>query len=104
MRRRRLVVSILLVLSTLMLTAPAAWAEDIEKQVQRLNKRAMEDYDALEFDSARRTLLDALQMLRANGLDETPTAAKTYINLGIIYINAFKDKNRGQQQFVNALK
>ena len=69
-----------------------------------MNKRAMDDYDSLEFESSRRTLQDAVQMLRANGLDETPLAAKTYANLGIVYINGFKDRNRGQQQFVNALK
>jgi hypothetical protein len=81
-----------------------ASAQDIEKQVSRMNKKAMEDYDSLEFDSARKTLVDAVAMLRANGYDETPIAAKTYINLGIIYIAGFKDVNRGKQQFVNALK
>ncbi len=86
------------------LVASPAHAEDVDKQVQKMNKRAMDDYDSLEFESSRRTLQDAVQMLRANGLDETPLAAKTYANLGIVYINGFKDRNRGQQQFVNALK
>lgn len=84
--------------------ASSAFAEDVDKQVQKMNKRAMDDYDSLEFESARRTLLDAVQMLRANGLDDSPTAAKTYANLGIVYVNGFKDKNRGVQQFVNALR
>jgi hypothetical protein len=86
------------------LTASAARAEDIDSKVQKMNKRAMDDYDALEFDSARRILTDALQVLHANGLDETATATRTYLNLGIVYINGFKDRNRGQQQFVSALK
>ncbi|HZS41253.1 MAG TPA: hypothetical protein VFF06_30700 [Polyangia bacterium] len=77
---------------------------DIEKQVGRMNKKAMEDYDSLEFESARKTLIDAVAMLRANGYDETPLAAKTYVNLGMLYIAGFKDRNRGVQQFVNALK
>src|SRR5438270_10371926 len=84
--------------------ARPARAQDVEKQVSRMNKKAMEDYDSLEFDSARKTLVDAVAMLRANGVDETPLAAKTYINLGIVYISGFKDVNRGKQQFVNALK
>jgi hypothetical protein len=86
------------------LPAGEARAQDVEKQVSRMNKKAMEDYDSLEFDSARKTLVDAVAMLRANGVDETPLAAKTYINLGIVYISGFKDVNRGKQQFVNALK
>src|SRR5215831_20844616 len=94
----------LLAVAIVMACASVARAEDVDKQVQKMNKRAMDDYDSLEFESARRTLQDAVQMLRANGLDETPLAAKTYANLGIVYINGFKDRNRGQQQFVNALK
>lgn len=93
-----------MVMAAVVSASSTARAEDVDKQVQKMNKRAMDDYDSLEFESARRTLQDAVQMLRANGLDETPTAAKTYANLGIVYINGFKDRNRGQQQFVNALK
>src|SRR5579871_5384538 len=78
--------------------------QDVVKLAERLNKKAMEDYDSLEFDSARQTLLSAIAKLRDAGQDETPTAAKIYVNLGIVYISGFKDKNRGIQQFVNALK
>lgn len=95
---------VLVVVFASAMVSSSARAEDVDKQVQKMNKRAMDDYDSLEFESSRRTLLDAVQMLRANGLDETPLAAKTYANLGIVYINGFKDRNRGQQQFVNALK
>jgi hypothetical protein len=91
--------------SLLALALPSvARAQDVEKQVTRMNKKAMEDYDSLEFDSARKTLIDAVAMLRSNGLDETPLAAKTFLNLGTLYIAGFKDRTRGQQQFVNALK
>ncbi len=69
-----------------------------------MNQKAMEDFDALEFDTARKTLIDAVSMLRANGLDETPLAAKTYINLGVLYVAGFKDRSRGIAQFASALK
>jgi hypothetical protein len=104
MRRSSSSVLAALVLALCTFASSSVRAEDVDKQVQKMNKRAMDDYDSLEFESARRTLQDAVQMLRANGLDDTPTAAKTYANLGIVYINGFKDRNRGQQQFVNALK
>src|SRR3954470_1227261 len=68
---------LLLILVPLLLLVPSlAQAQDVEKQVSRMNKKAMEDYDSLEFESARKTLIDAVAMLRANGLDETPLAAK----------------------------
>jgi hypothetical protein len=103
MRRRTIAVVALAFVACCLVSSPAR-AEDIEKQVQKMNKRAMDDYDALEFESARRTLIDSLQLLRANNLDDTPLAARTYLHLGIVYVNGFKDRNRGQQQFVNALK
>ena len=95
-----------LLLAFALVTAIPAWAfaQDVEKQVARMNKKALDDYDSLEFESSRRTLVDAVAMLRSNGLDETPLAAKTYMNLGLVYLAGFKDKNRGVQQFVNALK
>jgi hypothetical protein len=99
---------LLSIAAILLLAPPVRWARaqsnDVEKQVTRMNKKAMEDYDSLEFESARKTLIDAVAMLRANGYDETPLAAKTYVNLGMLYIAGFKDRNRGVQQFVNALK
>jgi hypothetical protein len=101
---RSSVVTAFVCLSLVAVPAVVVAQQDVEKQVSRMNKKAMEDYDSLEFDSARKTLIDAVSILRANGYDETPIAAKTYINLGIIYINGFKDRNRGVQQFVNALK
>jgi hypothetical protein len=96
--------TVLIVAVVSSLASVALAAEDVEKQVSRMNKKAMEDYDSLEFESARKTLIDAVSILRANGYDETPLAAKTYVNLGILYISGFKDRNRGVQQFVNALK
>ena len=44
-------------------------AEDVVKVAERLNRKAMEDYDALEFDSARQTLLSAIAKLRDADMD-----------------------------------
>lgn len=76
------------------------------KRIEQMNKRAMEDYDLLEFDSARKTLTDAVALVRSAGLEDSShgVAAKTYINLGVVYIGGFKDKDRGRMQFVRALK
>jgi hypothetical protein len=71
-------------------------------RIAYMNKKAMEDYDAAEFESARKTLTDAIAMMRKSGSDNSVQAARTYINLGMVYI-ALKDKSRGQQQFVKAL-
>ncbi len=92
-----------LLVPLLLLAFPAHADNDVTKLIQRLNKKAMEDYDALEFDSARQTLQSAIAKLREAALDETPLASKVYINLGIVFL-AGKDHHRGVQQFVSALK
>lgn len=91
-------------LAFLLLAAAArpALADEAER-IQQMSRKAMEDYDSLEFDSAKRTLTDCIGMLRSSGLDETALAAKVYTNLGIVYIAGFRDKGRGQQQFERAL-
>ena len=90
-------------LAFLLLAAAArpALADEAER-IQQMSRKAMEDYDSLEFDSAKRTLTDCIGMLRSSGLDETALAAKVYTNLGIVYIAGFRDKGRGQQQFERA--
>ena len=86
------------------LGAPAFAQQDNEKRVRSMNKQAMSDYDALEFSMARKTLMDAVAIIRQSGLDDTPVAAKTYLDLGIVYFAGFKDRSRGLQQFVRALR
>ena len=73
------------------------------ERVAYLNKQAMEDYDKLEFEQSRKSLLDAVALLRRSGADRTPQAARTFINLGMVYI-ALKDKGRGMQQWIKALE
>lgn len=83
----------------------AAWAQaDVAKVADRLNKKAMDDFDNLEFDSAKQTLQSAVAKLRDASLDETPTAARIYVSLGMVYFIADKDRNRAVNQFAEALK
>ena len=56
-------VGVLALCAASLLLPSQARAQDIEKQVSRMNKKAMEDYDSLEFESARKTLIDAVAIL-----------------------------------------
>ena len=85
--------------------SPSARAEeDVAAKVAQLNKRAMEDYDLLEFEAAKKTLTEAVSLLKKAGLESDPAAAKTYLNLGIVYVGGLKDRYKGFQQFVKALQ
>src|ERR1022692_4913132 len=86
--------------------AGRAFAEDqaaIDKLVQ-MNKKALGDYDTLEWDSAKRTLLDALVAGKKAGLDNHPIMARTYVHLAAVYMTGFKDRNKAMQSFARALE
>jgi hypothetical protein len=75
----------------------------IEKLVQ-MNKRALDDYDTLEWDAAKKTLLDALVAGKKAGLDNHPVMARTYVHLGAVYITGFKNRDKAIQSFSRALE
>lgn len=85
-------------------TYPAAGCpSSARNRILKLNKKAMEDYDLLEFESAKQSLLDAQAIARRKGCDEHSVAAKTYVNLAVLYIQGFKDEDRGKLMFRKAL-
>jgi hypothetical protein len=86
--------------------ASQARAQDqaaIEKLVQ-MNKKALDDYDTLEWDAAKKTLLDALVAGKKAGLDNHPVMARTYVHLGAVYITGFKNRDKAIQSFNRALE
>src|SRR3982751_2735881 len=88
------------------LLAGRAIAQDqaaIEKLVQ-MNKKALDDYDTLEWDAAKKTLLDALVAGKKAGLDNHPVMARTYVHLGAVYITGFKNRDKAIQSFSRALE
>ncbi len=108
MMRSRNTIAILAVAainSAVILSAPAtAYAQDAVPKVVQLNKKAMESYDILEFEAAKKSLLDALAAAKKGGLDSHPVTARTHIHLGVVYINGFKDRFKGFQQFIKAIQ
>ena len=84
--------------------APAS-AQDqaaIDKLVQ-LNKKAMDDYDTADFDTAKKALVDAEKSGKRAGLESHPVMARTYIHLGAVYFVGFKDKQKAQHYFGKAI-
>jgi len=103
--KRLLVLTGLVGLVTVARAAPARarCSASVKKKIARLNKSAMEDYDLLEFESSKQSLLDAQRIARVEGCDTDPINAKTYTNLAVLYIQGFKDEDRGRLMFRRAL-
>jgi hypothetical protein len=84
----------------------AASAEDVKttKKVEDMNRAAMEDYDLLEFESAKKQLNDALALAKKAKLDKAAVAARTHLNLGIVYGGGLNDKDTATLEFMSAIE
>src|SRR3954464_5817326 len=99
-------VAVSLAFGAVALAPCTAMAQDqaaVDKLVQ-MNKKALDDYDTLDWDAAKRILLDALVAWKKAGLDNHPVMGRTYIHLGAVYITGFKDRQKGLQSFQRALE
>jgi len=83
--------------------ARAQNAPAVDKLIQ-MNKKALDDYETLEWDSAKRTLLQALVFGKKSNLETHPMMARTYVHLGAVYIVGFNDKQKGMQSFQRAIE
>lgn len=90
----------------LFLAASAARAQEdpvaIEK-ITTLNKKALDAYNNLDFEDARKLLKQALDLCSSSGLDKHPIKARTHIHMGVVLI-ATKQQDLGVKQFRKALE
>ncbi|HSZ82815.1 MAG TPA: hypothetical protein VLA14_11065 [Polyangia bacterium] len=92
--------------ATPFLISGTAQAQDqaLIDKIVAMNKKALDDYDTLEWDTAKRTLLEALVAGKKGGLDGHPVMARTYVHLGCVYLTGLKDRQKGVQSFIRALE
>jgi hypothetical protein len=69
-----------------------------------MNRAAMEDYDLLEFDAAKKQLGDALALAKRSKLERNAVAAKTHLHLGIVYGAGSGDNDTALLEFIAALQ
>jgi tetratricopeptide (TPR) repeat protein len=56
--------------------------------ITQINRKALDDYDNLNFDEARNELKEALALCDRNGMGSHPLRAQTYLNLGVVLLAA----------------
>lgn len=84
------------------LWAPSAQAGP-RADVQRRLTAAMESYDLLEYEAARKLLLAALELAKEGGLADDPLTARVHLALGIVSFAGLQDKPAAKRSFVEAL-
>jgi hypothetical protein len=98
----------LLGLSVVLAVPRAALAEAentaaIDK-VTKANKKAVDAYQDLNFEEARRILKDALELAGNSGLETHPVMARTYVHLGVVLLAGFKQTDEAIKLFRKAMQ
>jgi hypothetical protein len=79
--------------------AHADGRSDVEKKI----KEAMEQYDLMDYDAARKLLNQALATAKKSRLDKDAVSAKAYLDLGIVaFVN--NDKDAAKLSFLSAVQ
>jgi hypothetical protein len=73
-------------------------------EIEAKSKAAMEQYDMLDFDAARKLLGEALAVARKHGLSGDPVVARVHLNLGVVYFAGLKDEEAAITAFADAVK
>jgi hypothetical protein len=73
-------------------------------KITLLNRKAMEEYQKLNFDEAQRLLDQALDMAASSGLSQHPVRARTYVTLGVVTLGGLKRRDVALRLFKKALQ
>jgi hypothetical protein len=83
----------------------AADTEAIAAQMTAQNKAAITAYSDGDFDKAKSHLMAAVKLAGKDpALKTHPMTARTYVHLGVLYVDGYEDKAAGVKYFVKALK
>jgi hypothetical protein len=107
-RQRTVAVVVVVAVALTLAAGGAARAEankdDLAVTVSKLNKKALDEYENLNFEEARKILKDALDFCHEAGLDQHPVTARTNIHLGVVVLTGFKQREAAAKYFRKALE
>jgi hypothetical protein len=95
--------AILSVLLGMPSSTPAQTPEALAK-VRDLNKRAVDAYENLDLEEARKALMQALELCATEGLNRHPLKAQTHVNLAVVLVGGLKQRDASVKQFQRALE
>src|SRR3954467_14576169 len=108
LKASRLLVCMTLLPVVALTTSSAARAEAEDsaavETVTKLNKKAVDEFQNLNFEEARKLLKSAVEICNQSGLENHPVTARTYIHLGIVTFTGFKQRDEAVKQFRKALE
>jgi len=85
------------------LFASPAWSAADSGDLATMNKQALEAFDGLNFDQAKTLLEKAISDAEAAGLGNDPELARAHLNLGMLLIAGFQNRDDAMEHFKAAL-
>src|SRR6266496_2389262 len=73
-------------------------------KITLLNRKAVDAYQHLEFETAVRLLNEALDQSERAGLTQHPIRARTFVTMGIVTLGGFKQRDGAVKYFRKALQ
>ncbi len=99
---KKTLLSLGLAITAICFVMPAsAIADSNDKAVIAKTKKAMEEYDMMEFESAKTILLEAIAA--GEGGDKGVALATAYLNLGIVYYSGLDAQDDASEAFAKAV-
>lgn len=75
-----------------------------KKDIQSKIKEAMENYDLLEYEEARKLLNSALTIAKKQKMENDPVVAQVHLALGIVYFAGLQDNDSAKLSFLSAVE
>jgi len=99
MRVRSLIATVAILWGVGLRAADASPKGDIQSKI----KEAMENYDLMDYDAAKKLLNQALAIAKKNKIDKDPVVAKAHLSLAIVeFVN--KDTDAARLSFLSAVQ
>lgn len=92
-----------LVLSTGGMSRVAQADPATEKTIKAKAREAMENYDLMEYEDAKRLLNEAISLSKRKRLGDNPLVAHLYLHLGIVLFSGFQDVEGARVAFIDAV-
>jgi hypothetical protein len=74
------------------------------EKLAKINKKAVDEYQNLNFEEARKLLQNAIDAAAESQLENHPVNARTHVHMGVVLLAGFKQKDEAIQAFRKALK
>ncbi len=104
MKHRSITMAVAVAFAVVALAPTVAFADaKTVKKIKQKNREAMENYDLLDYEAAKKGLNEALALAKRKRMSKHKVVAETHLYLGIVEFSGFEDQESAILQFMDAV-